>query len=115
MSKKDSYYFDYFVSALFFFSSTLLVLNMLTSFSLDPNYRVLIIYFICTLIGVVALKLLTKKTGKKNIKQRIIYSFFIASFSEIMLSLVYNTFFSPILTFGPMITASLILMLSERF
>ncbi|MCX8189331.1 MAG: hypothetical protein N3F64_06435 [Nitrososphaeria archaeon] len=115
MSKRtNSYYFDYFVSALFFFSTTILVLNILANFSIETNYLALTVYIICTLIGIVALKLLTKKTGQKSIKKIIMYSIIIAAFSEIMLSFVYNTFFSPVLTFGPMITASFILILIEK-
>lgn len=109
--KSEGYYFDYFVSALFFFSSTVLVLNILRYFSIDPNYLALLTYIICTFIGIISLKLLIKRTGKYGSKQVIVYAIIIAAFSELMLSFVYSIFFSPILTFTPTITAALILIL----
>lgn len=81
---------------------------------MDPNYFVLANYLICTFIGIISLKLLIKRTGKAGYKQIIVYAVIIAAFSELMLSLVYNTFFSPILTFAPIITAGLILILIEK-
>jgi ABC-type uncharacterized transport system fused permease/ATPase subunit len=112
--KADSYYFDYFVSALFFFSTTILLLNMLSSFSMDFNYFALTIYILCTITGVVALKLLIRKTGRREAKHIMGCAIIIAAFSEIMLSLVYNTFFSPVLIFGPMITSAIILASADK-
>lgn len=112
--KADSYYFDYFVSALFFFSSAVLMLNILASLFVDLNYFALTFYVLCTFTGVVALKLLIRKTGRREVKHLMRYSIIIAVFSEIMLSLVYSTFFSPVLTFGPMTTAALILALADK-
>jgi len=112
--KAESYYFDYFVSTLFFFSTTILMLNILASFSMDFNYFVITIYILCTLTGVVALKLLIRKTGRREVKYIMRCAIIIAAFSEIMLSLVYNTFFSPVLVFGPIITSAIILALVDK-
>jgi len=81
---------------------------------MDFNYFVITIYILCTLTGVVALKLLIRKTGRREVKYIMRCAIIIAAFSEIMLSLVYNTFFSPVLVFGPIITSAIILALVDK-